>query len=533
MVQQVYRRVFNEMPIRLLAFDSNGKTIRLLERNAIAEDILFRIPRKIVETLNKEDKKYQENVLKLVRKHSDYAILSHTWIRGTPGDVVRADWERRKLNPHGNRKIEKFCEVAARDHSVSFGWMDTVCINKESSTELDESIRSMYRWYRYSSVCVTYLAETSAIEQMRHDSWFTRGWTLQELLAPRHIEFYSKEWTLLSASDSNILPITDPKFNFTLTSEFQVLLIKNHLATFTGGNLCVPFEIPMELRYQIYKATSITRSELLASRFEGRKVLPICRIMQLAAYRNVSREEDRVYSLMGLLQVGIPIAYGEGEQSAFARLIREISTTKFCFADILNHGNTRTVIPNSVTDFITRSPIFDGTAQGRRTKLYTAHIEPVILTHIGIRLPLLLVPIFSKKRYKYEVPSSSEIQTVTVTNWKIDQLEDYLLLDTSESSARWINSLDHVESKHIIYLGVINFFKSLDTYQAGSNWLCIPMAFDFLEVVNIVCDIDPNGFQLRRVGSPVVIQRSSDTYIRLPLAKIRHLGMHVTTVHVR
>lgn len=85
---------------------------------------------------------------KLVHAASRYAILSHTWIRDEPGDVVLQDWAERESNKRGYTKIAKFCQAAAQDHDVVFGWMDTVCINKD---ELDESIpESMLKGYRNS-----------------------------------------------------------------------------------------------------------------------------------------------------------------------------------------------------------------------------------------------------------------------------------------------------------------------------------------------------------------------------------------------
>ena len=94
-------------------------------------------------------KRYRQNRMtellqKAVGQAVNYAILSHTWIRDTPGDIVFHDWATREHNPRGNTKVIKFCEVAARNHGLTLGWMDNVCINKESSSELDESIRSMY-----------------------------------------------------------------------------------------------------------------------------------------------------------------------------------------------------------------------------------------------------------------------------------------------------------------------------------------------------------------------------------------------------
>ena len=159
-VNQIHQHVFNEMPIRMIAFDSDGTQLRLVERSEVAEQIKYRLLEEDSQGLEESES------FDLVNKLGRYAILSHTWFRGRPGDVVYGDWKRRELNPKGNRKIVKFCEVAARDHGVVYGWMDNICIDKSSSTELDESIRSMYHWYRHSHVCITYLADTTEIPNM-------------------------------------------------------------------------------------------------------------------------------------------------------------------------------------------------------------------------------------------------------------------------------------------------------------------------------------------------------------------------------
>lgn len=104
----------------------------------------------------------------------------------------------------GHQKLASFCRIAATEYGVTYGWMDTICINKDSSAELDESIRSMYNWSRDAFACITDLAQTLVLRHMRHvhDPWFTRGWTLQELLAPRSAKFYGANWKRL-ASDLN------------------------------------------------------------------------------------------------------------------------------------------------------------------------------------------------------------------------------------------------------------------------------------------------------------------------------------------
>ncbi|KAF9483349.1 hypothetical protein BDN70DRAFT_778243, partial [Pholiota conissans] len=125
-----------------------------------------------------------------------YAILSHTWLQSS-SEVTYNNWKNGDdldLSHEGYRKLVNFCRIAEAEYDVTFGWMDTVCIDKSSSSELDESIRSMYKWYEHAEICITYLADTSSINDMATDRWFTRGWTLQELIAPKRLNFYSRDW---------------------------------------------------------------------------------------------------------------------------------------------------------------------------------------------------------------------------------------------------------------------------------------------------------------------------------------------------
>ncbi|KAF9477634.1 hypothetical protein BDN70DRAFT_810377, partial [Pholiota conissans] len=222
---------------------------------------------------------------RLIDSVTEYAILSHTWLRSQSGEITYDSWHKRDfdlLHP-GYRKLAQFSKAALENHGISLGWMDTVCIDKSSSSELDESIRSMYKWYQDSSICITYLAESSSVADMANDSWFTRGWTLQELLAPQTLKFYDRNWNQLTLSFND----------------------KRHEG----------------VQDQIKLATSITEDELTDKYMSSH---PISRRMQWAAKRRVTRGEDTAYSLMGIFEISMPIAYSEGADIAFSQLIKEI-----------------------------------------------------------------------------------------------------------------------------------------------------------------------------------------------------------------
>ncbi|KAF9473428.1 hypothetical protein BDN70DRAFT_867408, partial [Pholiota conissans] len=283
-LSNLHERVFNRLPIRLLYFkkqdDTNILKISLLDRSEIYSTLTEELTREYMCMPWDDPRRFQ-----LKDSVTKYAILSHTWLRSEPSEITYDLWRKRDfdlLHP-GYRKLVQFSRAALENHELSLGWMDTVCIDKSSSSELDESIRSMYKWYENSSVCITYLAESSSVADMANDTWFTRGWTLQELLAPYTLKFYDCNWNQLTSSSND----------------------KRHEG----------------VQDQIKLATSITEDELTENYMFRH---PISRRMQWAAKRRVTRGEDTAYSLMGIFEISMSIAYGEGECNAFARLLKEI-----------------------------------------------------------------------------------------------------------------------------------------------------------------------------------------------------------------
>lgn len=216
-----------------------------------------------------------------------YAILSHTW--GDDDDEVtfRDMIEGLGQDKAGYRKI-LFCGQQAIRDNLEYFWADTCCIDKSNYTELSEAITSMFRWYRNASKCYVYLEDVSTnghdqINQsfwepaFRRCRWFTRGWALQELIAPPSVEFFSREGKFLGSKKS--------------------------------------------LEIQIHEITGIRPEALLGhdlSTFSLRERL------SWAGNRETKREEDKAYSLLGIFDVSMPPLYGEGIQNAFRRLKDEI-----------------------------------------------------------------------------------------------------------------------------------------------------------------------------------------------------------------
>ena len=222
-----------------------------------------------------------------------YAILSHTWgdDEVTFKDTVNLEKAKQKA---GFKKIRFLCEQACED-GLQYAWIDTCCIDKNSSHELSEAINSMYRWYMNATTCYVYLSDVPGlcpplsdehsfhpsslrwVEAFEESRWFTRGWTLQELIAPRLVIFYGHSWNYIGS-----LP---------------------------------------ELIERVSSITNIQIDVLDGSR--PLKDLSVARRLSWAARRETTRMEDQAYSLLGILDVNMPLLYGEG-QKAFLRLQEEI-----------------------------------------------------------------------------------------------------------------------------------------------------------------------------------------------------------------
>jgi hypothetical protein len=218
-----------------------------------------------------------------------YAILSHTWGADDEEVSFRDILDGTGSNKEGYRKLI-FCGQQAARHGLEYYWVDTCCIDKSSSAELTEAINSMFRWYQDSERCYVYLSDVSTDADsdlmrwkpdFRKSRWFTRGWTLQELIAPKSVEFYSQEGYLLG----------------------NKLFLKQSLCEVTG------------IAFEALDGTALDHFSV-----EDR--------LSWAAKRTTKREEDAAYSLLGLFDIHMPMIYGEGRQKAFRRLLREIDDAK-------------------------------------------------------------------------------------------------------------------------------------------------------------------------------------------------------------
>ncbi|KAL8881573.1 MAG: hypothetical protein Q9198_001245 [Flavoplaca austrocitrina] len=218
-----------------------------------------------------------------------YAILSHTW---GEEEVVYRDLKKGKdksktVNKAGWRKIQ-FCAKQAAVDGLEYFWIDTCCIDKKNAVELGAAINSMFRWYQNAARCYVYLSDVSKPETgvddqrawgeaFRKSRWFTRGWTLQELIAPRLLDFFSSEGKRL------------------------------------GSKLSLESEI-----------NEITGIEIKALRGDALSSFSIKERRSWVEHRNTTIEEDEAYCLIGIFDVSMVPNYGERRDQAFRRLEDEI-----------------------------------------------------------------------------------------------------------------------------------------------------------------------------------------------------------------
>jgi len=224
----------------------------------------------------------------------EYAILSHTW----EGDEVTFEDLQNGTGTKkaGYEKI-RFCAEQAKRDGLQYFWVDTCCIDKSNSAELAEAINSMFRWYRMSTKCYVYLPDISRTavntddlgweSAFRKCKWFTRGWTLQELIAPTSVEFFCRDSKRIGSKRS--------------------------------------------LEQLIHEITGIPKSALQGARLSQFSDKERFSWIQP---RQTKVEEDKAYSLLGIFDVQMPLRYGEGMANAFKRLEEEIDKFNKCLQDL-------------------------------------------------------------------------------------------------------------------------------------------------------------------------------------------------------
>ncbi|KAF1834326.1 HET-domain-containing protein, partial [Decorospora gaudefroyi] len=216
-----------------------------------------------------------------------YAILSHRWSDSEIliEDISNATYKKKE---EGYRKLQ-FCAERAAQDELQYFWIDTCCIDRWNNDERSKAINSMFQWYKDATRCYVFLSDVSvstATEPVqrsdweasfRASAWFTRGWTLQELIAPVSVEFFSREGHLIGDKAS--------------------------------------------LDQLIHDITGIPLAALRNRPLHG---FSTSERKRWAEGRITTEEEDIVYCLLGILGVSMPTTYGEGQESARSRLQAEL-----------------------------------------------------------------------------------------------------------------------------------------------------------------------------------------------------------------
>ena len=271
----------------------------------------------------------------------EYAILSHRWqeVEVLFNDLQSGHAQQKS----GYAKLESFCKQVAAA-GFTYAWCDTCCIDKSSSAELSESINSMFRWYQNAAVCYAYLTDVTTTlteddaSEFINSEWFRRGWCLQELLAPKNVLFFNRDWKSLGTK-----------------ADFSQLI-----ADITG------------IHHEAICGRDLDKYS-------------VAQRMSWAADRQTTRIEDIAYSLLGIFKVNIPLLYGEGER-AFIRLQQEIIRESSDQSILVNleSGPSQHLLASSPSAFRDSSYIIcsDIPLTG----------EPYTLTNIGLSMEVLLFP---------------------------------------------------------------------------------------------------------------------------------------------
>ncbi|KAK8851141.1 heterokaryon incompatibility protein-domain-containing protein [Apiospora arundinis] len=341
-----------------------------------------------------------------------YAILSHTW---GPGEVTLQDMQAefgggdeapypsnnssriRASSKEGFSKIRYTCEQAAKD-GLEWAWVDTCCIDKTSSAELSEAINSMYRWYNQADICYAYLVDVtldlrsgglesrpsrspstihSALtlldEAVAGSRWLTRGFTLQELLAPRDITFYNAHWTMIGSRN-------------------------------------------VKLRDALAFATGIDSVCLMSGEHARLADYSIATRMSWAAHRSCTRTEDVAYCLMGIFDINMPMLYGEGKK-AFIRLQEEIlkeTEDHSLFAWSVTEDDVRAWCPTSI--FAESPADFAGSGNIQRPATTSRGITSItklgLSIQVGVAFPDLPEPPKEWPYYLYGEPYNLQYFTL-------------------------------------------------------------------------------------------------------------------------
>ncbi|KAF9221149.1 HET-domain-containing protein [Gyrodon lividus] len=444
-----HQYVFNELPTHLLRVNDHMLLTREMIRETLLPEIMA-IPDEQIEGSGHPSSIYR----RLIGGRLKFAILSHRWGKLEPSfqDVMAlgvSDARKELPSGPGFDKLAMFCKKA-KDYGCDYAWSDTCCINKDSSAELEEAIRSMFRWYRNAHVCIAHLAQSYTFQDFRNEEWFTRGWTLQELLAPWRIRFYGKDWEPLRHKPKNKNDKEDADVLLALERVTRIPI--NDIGAFSPG------------WDRVYEK------------------------MTWVSQRGTTKVEDAAYSLIGIFDVTMSIAYGEGAW-AFHRLMEAILQRSGEFGILAWAGS-----PSPYSDAFPGSPACYGAlGHPKARRLYPRREQddqplltetlPLTMTKDGLQVDLLAVDV------EISIPCGCEHcvfdKDIGVRRQETEAIHNFSISprwNTRASTSRELISVLMSETypdEAMLAVGVVNCGRTSDgrgVLRSGVEYLCLLLA---------------------------------------------------------
>ncbi|KAK5711194.1 hypothetical protein LTR17_018542 [Elasticomyces elasticus] len=398
-----------------------------------------------------------------------YAILSHRW---TTDELTYADFRKgRRKESIGYEKVLRLQEVTHRynawlehrkvefapeavhevrmltDQPLKYMWLDTCCIDKRSSAELSEAINSMYSYYSKAQICFAHLADVHATENIDHLSpemermmqesvWFTRGWTLQEMIAPGRILFCDEKWTFFAHKCRNV-------------------------SLYERKHQCNELPTTCHVNKILAEITGVAPAVIDSER-AGSSALEI---FGWASRRTTSRVEDMSYCLLGLLGINMPLLYGEG-QLAFRRLQEQIIVNTsdesfFAFRSGKPYQQTAPILAKTLREFVSFSNWEH--LPSRTSELRPTTSSTKILNNGTLQLRTRVLRLHGPKNTHREfwlVPIS-----VHVRAWDGERTHFALLLETDKGG--WSSRVSDARLPNNIYGYAVNLGES---FYNGNEW---------------------------------------------------------------
>lgn len=268
-------------------------------------------------------------------KAPPYAFISHCWLHPDEEPTLRDLVDNVAYRKAGFTKLQRAADVALR-RGLEYFWIDTCCVDGRIIHEVRQAIKTVALWLTKADICFVYLSDVKAVEQrsslnsnhesLRKSKWFTRSWTLVELLVPQRVEFFSDNWTALGDKSTLEKVIT------------EVTLIPARALQGT---------IPL-------------------------KNFPVELIRSWTDHRESHRPEDEAYCLLSLLEIDMTIHYDEGKDLAWGRLNNEIEKGDFY---TLKRSPTALLKYETLNEGCFRLLIFDDPSQSDDATKMTARFE--------------------------------------------------------------------------------------------------------------------------------------------------------------